>query len=76
MVVYALYGVAALLALAPIAVFLATSPHASNVIYGTSLVVTLVLGVIGLICLFGLSTSTVTFAISGSFHRQRLRPVG
>jgi len=58
MVVYALYGVGALLAFAPIAVVLATSLRATNVIYGASLVVTLVLGVIGLISLSGLSTST------------------
>jgi hydrogenase-4 component B len=63
MVVYALYGPGALLALAPIAVVLATSPRASNVIYGASLVVTLVLGVIGLVSLFGLSTSTATLPL-------------
>src|SRR4029450_12354630 len=63
MVVYALYGVGALLALAPIAVVLTASPRAINVIYGVSLVVTLVLGVIGLISLFGLSTSTATLPL-------------
>ena len=51
MAIYALYGVGALLALAPIAVVLAASPRASNVIYGASLIITLALGVIGLICL-------------------------
>src|SRR5262245_36138463 len=63
MAIYALYGVGALLALAPIAVVLATSPHASNVIYGASLVVTLALGVIGLISLFGLPTSTAALPL-------------
>ena len=47
MAIYALYGVAALLALAPIAVALAASPRASDVIYAASLVVTLALGVVG-----------------------------
>ena len=49
MVVYALYGVAALLALAPIAIALGASPRGSNVIYGASLIVTLMLGVIALL---------------------------
>ena len=57
MAIYALYGVAALLALAPIAVALAASPRASDVIYGACLVVTLVLCAIGLICLFGRTIS-------------------
>ena len=63
MVVYALCGVGALLALAPIAVVLAASPRASDVIYGASLVVTLVLGGIGLISLFGLSISTAALPL-------------
>ena len=63
MAIYALYGVAALLALAPIAVVLAASPRASNVIYGASLIVTLALGVIGLICLFGQAASTATLPL-------------
>src|SRR5439155_17958570 len=63
MYVYALYGVAALLALAPIAVVLATSPRASNVVYGATLVVTLALGVIGVLCLFGQPTSTATLPL-------------
>src|SRR5262249_3451200 len=46
------YGVTALLALAPIAVMLRASVHASNIIYSVSLVVTLTLGMIGLISLF------------------------
>src|SRR5262249_40030299 len=49
---YTLYGVTALLALAPIAVMLRASVHASNIIYSVSLVVTLTLGMIGLISLF------------------------
>ena len=47
MAIYALYGVAALLALAPIAVALAASPRASDVIYAACLVVVLVLCVVG-----------------------------
>ncbi len=58
-VAYLLYGVAALLILAPIAVALAGSPGASSAVYGASLVVTLVLGVIALINLIGPQTSTV-----------------
>ena len=46
-VVYALYGVAALLALAPIAIIASASPRASNVIYSASLIATLALGVMG-----------------------------
>ncbi|MGA7386464.1 MAG: proton-conducting transporter membrane subunit, partial [Pseudolabrys sp.] len=63
MAIYALYGVAALLALAPIAVVLAASPHASNVIYGASLIVTLTLGVIGFICLSGRTVSIATLPL-------------
>ena len=63
MAIYALYGVAALLALAPIAVVLAASRHASNVIYGASLTVTLTLGVIGLICLFERTVSITTLPL-------------
>ena len=63
MATYALYGVAALLALAPIAVALAASPHASNVIYVASLLVTLALGVIGLMCLFERTVSIATLPL-------------
>ena len=63
MAIYALYGVGALLALAPIAVVLAASPRASNVIYGASLIVTLALGVIGLICLFERTVSITTLPL-------------
>jgi hydrogenase-4 component B len=51
MIGYALYGVAALLALAPIAVVLSASRRAGGTVYGASLLVTLMLGVIGLMCL-------------------------
>ncbi|MGA8957590.1 MAG: hydrogenase 4 subunit B, partial [Pseudolabrys sp.] len=63
MATYALYGVAALLALAPIAVALAASPRASNVIYVASLLVTLALGVIGLMCLFERTVSIATLPL-------------
>jgi formate hydrogenlyase subunit 3/multisubunit Na+/H+ antiporter MnhD subunit len=52
MVAYALYGVATLLVLAPIAIALGRSPRASVVIYGASLIVTLVLGLLALLSLF------------------------
>ena len=63
MAIYALYGVAALLALAPIAVVLAASPRASNVIYGACLVVALVLCMIGVISLLGRTSSSVTLPL-------------
>ncbi|MGC1092807.1 MAG: hydrogenase 4 subunit B [Pseudolabrys sp.] len=63
MATYALYGVAALLALAPTAVALAASPRASNVIYVASLLVTLALGVIGLMCLFERTVSIATLPL-------------
>lgn len=52
MVVYALYGVAALLALAPIAIALGRAPRGSAVVYGASLIITLVLGLLALLHLF------------------------
>jgi formate hydrogenlyase subunit 3/multisubunit Na+/H+ antiporter MnhD subunit len=58
MAVYALCGVAALLALAPVAVILSRSSRASNVIYGASLIVTLALGAVGLESLFAPAAST------------------
>src|SRR5690349_3283419 len=58
MAVYALYGVAALLALEPVAVALSRSARASSVIYGASLIVTVALGVIGLKSLFAPAAST------------------
>ena len=54
---------AALLILAPIAVALAKSPGASSVVYGASLVVTLVLGVIAVVSLIGQQTSTATLPL-------------
>src|SRR6478672_1781684 len=60
---YALYSVAVLLALAPIAVVLAASPSASNVIYSACLVVALVLCVVGVISLLGRTSSSVTLPL-------------
>ncbi len=53
MVVYALYGVAALIILAPVAIALGGSPRGTAVVYGASLIVTLTLGIIALLCLSG-----------------------
>jgi hydrogenase-4 component B len=50
-VTYALYGVAALLALGPLAIALAASPRGTSVVYSASLIVTLALGTIALLCL-------------------------
>jgi len=63
MVVPALYGLAALLALAPIAIALGATRHATNVTYGASLIVTLGLGVIGLMSLLGEPVSAVTLPL-------------
>ncbi len=61
MVVYALYGVAALIILAPVAIALGGSPRGTAVVYGASLIVTLTLGIIALLCLSGFAEpSTVT----------------
>ena len=65
MVVYALYAVAALLALSPIAIALGGAPRRANaatsLVYGACLIVTLMLGVIALLSLFGYSeTISVT----------------
>ena len=51
MTVYALYGAAVLLVLAPVAVALAASPRAMQVIYGASLLVTIALCAVALDCL-------------------------
>ena len=59
MIIPALYAVAALLALAPIAIALRGAPRATTVTYGASLIVTLMLGVLGLLSLFERSTSAV-----------------
>src|SRR5262245_37581151 len=63
MAIYALYGVAVLLALGPIAVVLVSSPRARNVIYGACLVIALVLCGVGVICLFGRATSSMTLPL-------------
>jgi len=60
MAVYALYGVAALLALAPVAVMLRASPSASGVIYGATLIVSLMLSTVGVVGLFAETSSTAT----------------
>ena len=52
MVVFALYGVAVLLVLAPIGVALGASPRGTSIVYGASLIVTLILCTIALVCLF------------------------
>ena len=52
MVTYALFGVAVLLVLVPMAVALAVSRYGSSVIYGASMIITLILGVIALLSLF------------------------
>ena len=53
MAAYALYAVAALIVLAPIAIAFGASPNGTNVIYGASLIVSLALGMIALVCLIG-----------------------
>ena len=65
MVVYALYGVAALVVLAPVAIAFGASPRGTSVVYGASLMITLTLGMIALLCLFGYSdpSSTVTLPL-------------
>jgi len=63
MALYALFGVAALLALAPVAVVLSASSRASNVVYGASLIVTLGLAAIGLKSLFAGAAFAVTLPL-------------
>jgi hydrogenase-4 component B len=65
MVVYALYGVAALVVLGPIAIALGAAPRGTSVVYGASLMITLTLGMIALLSLFGYSdpSSTVTLPL-------------
>jgi len=58
MIVFALYGVAALLVLAPVAIALGASARATLTVYGVSLVITLALGVIGVASLFGYLNGT------------------
>lgn len=60
MIVTALEGVLALVALAPIAIALGVSARASSVVYGACLIVTLALGILALLSLLGGGVSTVT----------------
>lgn len=53
MVVHALLGVLALMALAPLAIALRASPHATRVLYGASLIATAALAIIALLALLG-----------------------
>lgn len=53
MVITALEGVLALLALAPLALALGASARASTVVYGATLVITLILGIVAVIGLLG-----------------------
>jgi formate hydrogenlyase subunit 3/multisubunit Na+/H+ antiporter MnhD subunit len=73
MAVYALYGVAALLALAPVAVALSRSLRTSNVIYGASLIVTLALGAIGLESLFAPAASIAELPLGVPWLGARFR---
>ena len=63
MVVSALYAVAALLALAPIAIALARRAAATAVTYGASLIVTFLLGVLGLLSLIERASAGVTLPL-------------
>ncbi len=62
-VVFALYSVAALLALAPIAIIASASRRASNVIYGASLIATLALAVMGVISLSATDAASVVLPL-------------
>ena len=63
MVTSALLGIVTLSALSPVAVFLATSPRASAAVYTSCLIITLTLGAIGGMCLFGQPTSSVSLPL-------------
>jgi hydrogenase-4 component B len=63
MVTTALLGIVTFLALSPVAVFLAPSPRASAVVYTSCLIITLTLGAVGGICLFGQPTSRVSLPL-------------
>ena len=64
MTVYALCGVAALMLLAPAAIALGAAARGGSVVYGASLIVTLTLGIIALLSLFGLAgASPVTLPL-------------
>jgi hydrogenase-4 component B len=63
---YALFGVAALMVLAPTAVLLVRCSRASSVVYGASLLVTSALGALALFCLVGqvpIATVTLPFGL-------------
>ena len=63
MIVPALYGVAALLVLAPIAIALGGSARATTITYGASLIVTLMMGVVGLFSLAGPPAAGITLPL-------------
>jgi len=63
MIAYALYGVAALIALAPVAVALAASPRATSTIYWTSLLITLMLALVAMLSLLRGTSSAVTLPL-------------
>ncbi len=63
MIVPALYAVAALLVLAPIAIAFGRTTNATAVTYGASLVVTVMLGVIGFLGLVGTAATSVTLPL-------------
>jgi len=60
---YTLYGVAALLLLAPVAIAFGRSPRASSIVYGACLIVTLVLGLLALIHLLEHSDQSSTVVL-------------
>jgi formate hydrogenlyase subunit 3/multisubunit Na+/H+ antiporter MnhD subunit len=63
MVTSALFGIGALLALAPVAVFLAASSRTSTIIYALCLIITLTLGVVGGVCLLEHSVSSIALPL-------------
>ena len=60
MVAYALIGVLALVALAPLTIALRASSHASGMLYAASLIITLMLCAIALLALFGYDGASAT----------------
>src|SRR5689334_10393224 len=73
MAVYALCGVSALLALAPLAVILSGLSRASDVIYVASLILSLALGAIGLESLFAPAASTAELPLGVPWLRRHFR---
>src|SRR6187401_133980 len=63
MVTSALFGIVALLALSPIAVFLASSSRATAVIYAPCLIITLMLAAVGGACLFEQPVSSIALPL-------------